>query len=280
MVSRHAFVLVEGVTAAGYLPPQEAWPPVFRAGAAIERDRALRRGAVQSGSFVSRAFRGIGVAGYAPAHDGAEASPESVGTSKARPEPRAHALRPRLPVPGAIRPRGPPRTRRSRTTQGLVGCDRDGHVGERAADMLLVGDVVHAAELGTWVCANELRKQLWEVRYAMGRPDLDVKRVKVATDEVGQRANSTGIAVSLTSTSARTVVAVVMQARGSPLPALAETQRLPTFEFTSEGNGAASAPDNIRRTTGLGTSRCRRNRTRSSPRAVARVARQAAHSWK
>ena len=81
--------------------------------------------------------------------------------------------------------------------KGLVGGDRDRHVSERATDMLLVSDVVHAAELGTWVCTHELRKQLWEVRYAMGRPDLDMKRVKVATDEVGERANGPGIAVSL-----------------------------------------------------------------------------------
>ena len=81
--------------------------------------------------------------------------------------------------------------------KGLVGCDRDGHVSERATDMLLVGHVIHAAELATWVCAHELRKQLWEVRYAVGRPDLDAMRVKIAIDEVGERANSAGIAVSL-----------------------------------------------------------------------------------
>ena len=43
--------------------------------------------------------------------------------------------------------------------KGLVGGDRDGRIGECAADVPLVGDVVHAAELGTRVCAHELRKQ-------------------------------------------------------------------------------------------------------------------------
>jgi hypothetical protein len=42
--------------------------------------------------------------------------------------------------------------------KGLVGGDRNGHVGECAADVPLVGDVVHATEVCTWVCAHEVRK--------------------------------------------------------------------------------------------------------------------------
>ena len=42
--------------------------------------------------------------------------------------------------------------------QGLVGGDRNGNICERAADMPLVGDVIHTAELCTWMCAHELRK--------------------------------------------------------------------------------------------------------------------------
>jgi hypothetical protein len=47
------------------------------------------------------------------------------------------------------------------------------------------------------VCAHELRKQPWEVRYAISRPDLDVMQVEIATEEVGKGANSSSIAVSL-----------------------------------------------------------------------------------
>src|SRR6266702_1639847 len=42
--------------------------------------------------------------------------------------------------------------------KGLVGGDRNGRVGECAADVPLVGDVVHAAEVCSWVCAHEVRK--------------------------------------------------------------------------------------------------------------------------
>ncbi len=41
--------------------------------------------------------------------------------------------------------------------EGLVG-DRNRHFGECAADVPLIGDVVHAAEVCTWVCAHEVRK--------------------------------------------------------------------------------------------------------------------------
>ena len=43
--------------------------------------------------------------------------------------------------------------------KGLVGPDRDGRVSERAADVPLVGDVIHAAEPCIWVRSHKLRKQ-------------------------------------------------------------------------------------------------------------------------
>ena len=44
--------------------------------------------------------------------------------------------------------------------KGLVGGDRNDRVSECASDVPLVRDVVHAAELRTWVCAHKLRKHL------------------------------------------------------------------------------------------------------------------------
>jgi len=81
--------------------------------------------------------------------------------------------------------------------QGLVGGDRNGRVGESAADVPLVGDVIHATEFCTRVCAYELRKHPREVRYAISRPDLDVMQAEIAADAVGQRVNSACIAVAL-----------------------------------------------------------------------------------
>ena len=81
--------------------------------------------------------------------------------------------------------------------KGLVGIDRDGRLGERAADVPLVSEIVHSAEPCTLMCAHELGKQPWEVRYAIGRPDLDVMQVEIATEEVRKGTNSSSIAVSL-----------------------------------------------------------------------------------
>jgi hypothetical protein len=80
--------------------------------------------------------------------------------------------------------------------KGLVGRDRDGRVSERTADMPLVGDVVQAAELCTWVCVDELHQQLREVRYAIRRQDLDMVHGEIATEEIGELANSARVAVS------------------------------------------------------------------------------------
>ena len=81
--------------------------------------------------------------------------------------------------------------------KGLMGSDRDGRLGERAADVPLVSDVVQAAEPCTLVSAHELRKQPREVRYTISRQDLDVMQVEIATEEAGKGADSSGIAVPL-----------------------------------------------------------------------------------
>jgi len=81
--------------------------------------------------------------------------------------------------------------------KGLVGIDRDGRLGERAADVPLVSEIVHSAERCTLMCAHELGKQPGEVRYAISRPDLDVMQVEIATEEVRKGTNSSSIAVSL-----------------------------------------------------------------------------------
>ena len=43
--------------------------------------------------------------------------------------------------------------------KALVGVDRDGRISECATDVPLVGSVVHAANPGAWVCAQELGEQ-------------------------------------------------------------------------------------------------------------------------
>lgn len=80
--------------------------------------------------------------------------------------------------------------------QRLVSSARNGER-ECTADMPLVGDVVHAAEVCLRVVAHEVRKHTGKVRYTTGRPDLDLMQAQVATDEVGQRANRGGIAFAL-----------------------------------------------------------------------------------
>lgn len=81
--------------------------------------------------------------------------------------------------------------------KGLVGRDRNGRVGKRAADMPLVSDVVHAAELGIGLCAHKVSQHPREVGDAIGRPDVDVVQAQIATDEGGHRPNSGGIAIAL-----------------------------------------------------------------------------------
>ena len=77
----------------------------------------------------------------------------------------------------------------------LVGRDRDARANKRTADVALVGDVVHAAELCTGVLVYELDKKPREVRYAIGCQDLDVMRVEIAAEKVGERTNSADVAV-------------------------------------------------------------------------------------
>jgi len=81
--------------------------------------------------------------------------------------------------------------------KGVVRLDWDGHAIERAADVLLVCNIVHAEDLGARVLVPELREQAREVCNTLGGLDVDMKCIEIATDTVSQRTNGAGIAVSL-----------------------------------------------------------------------------------
>jgi hypothetical protein len=81
--------------------------------------------------------------------------------------------------------------------KGFVRGNRNGRAGECAANVSLLGEVIHTAKLCIWMHPHEARERLGEVRYAAGGADLDVKQTQVAAKDGGKRANSGSIAVSL-----------------------------------------------------------------------------------
>lgn len=81
--------------------------------------------------------------------------------------------------------------------KGRMGGHRNDRVSQCAADVLLVRDVIHAAEVRGWVCPNEVRKHAGVIRHASSRADLDVIQAQVATDAVGKRTDCGCVAVAL-----------------------------------------------------------------------------------
>src|SRR4029434_10965729 len=75
--------------------------------------------------------------------------------------------------------------------------DRNCRGGERAADVPLVCNVVHAAKLRGRVRTYEVCEYLRKIRHTTSGQDLDLMRGEITTDELGKRANSASIALAL-----------------------------------------------------------------------------------
>jgi len=78
-----------------------------------------------------------------------------------------------------------------------MSVDRNCRSGERSTYVPFVGNVVHAAEVGTGVHAHEIHEHLREVRYATGRRNLNLTQSEIATEKVCQCADCGRIAAAL-----------------------------------------------------------------------------------